>query len=143
VRLGSRALGILIALLERPGELVSKQELRPAFGPMSLSCPPISPSTSPHCRRILRDGRDGNRFIITSPGVATNSLLRSTRRLNGKRRFERCAQLFRRLKSAFKSSAFRVRSGTAFPRRGLDNLETGGCTRVASTDTFDHVGDRL
>jgi len=49
VALGSRALEILIVLLEQPGELVSKQELTARVGPMSLSRLPISPSICPDC----------------------------------------------------------------------------------------------
>jgi len=68
VPLGGRALDILIVLLERPGELVSKQELMARVWP-NLSVQPVN-LTVHMCalRRTLRDGRDGNRFIINVHG---------------------------------------------------------------------------
>ena len=68
VPLGSRALEILIALLERRGELVSKQDLmarvwRNAFVESANLKVHMSA-----LRRALRDGQDGNRFIINIPG---------------------------------------------------------------------------
>ena len=68
VPVGSRALEILIALLERPGELVSKQELMARVWPdvfVELANLTVNVSA---LRRTLRDGRDGNRFIINIPG---------------------------------------------------------------------------
>jgi len=68
VRLGSRALEILVALLERPGELVSKQDLMARVWPNIFV---ESANLTVHMsalRRTLRDGRDGNRFIINIPG---------------------------------------------------------------------------
>ena len=68
VPLGSRALEILIALLERPGELVTKQELMDRVWPNVFV---ESANLTVHIsalRRALRDGRDGNRFIINIPG---------------------------------------------------------------------------
>jgi DNA-binding winged helix-turn-helix (wHTH) protein len=68
VSLGSRAFQILIALLERPGELVSKQELMTRVWP-NLFVEPANLSVHISAlRRTLRDGRDGNRFIINIPG---------------------------------------------------------------------------
>jgi DNA-binding winged helix-turn-helix (wHTH) protein len=68
VPLGSRALCILIALLERPGELVTKQELMACVWP-NLFVEPANLSVHMSAlRRALRDGRDGNRFIINIPG---------------------------------------------------------------------------
>jgi len=59
---------ILIVLLERPGELVTRQELMARVWPNLF----VEPSNlSVHIsalRRTLRDGRDGNRFIIHIPG---------------------------------------------------------------------------
>ena len=49
VRLGSRALDILIALIEKPGELIDKGELMAGFGPTRSWKPPISQSTSRPC----------------------------------------------------------------------------------------------
>ena len=68
VHLGSRALEILIVLLERPGELVSKQELMGRVWP-NISVEPANLTVHMSAlRRALRDGRDGNRFIINVPG---------------------------------------------------------------------------
>ena len=66
--LGSRALEILIVLLERPGELVSKQELMARVWPNVFVEPANLTVHMSALRRTLRDGRDGNRFIINVPG---------------------------------------------------------------------------
>jgi predicted ATPase/DNA-binding winged helix-turn-helix (wHTH) protein len=68
LRLGSRALDILVALLERRGQLVSKREL------MDL----VWPNTSVEegnlkvhvagLRRALGDGRGGSRYLVNIPG---------------------------------------------------------------------------
>ena len=68
VPLGSRALEILIVLLDRPGELVSKQELMARVWPERSSGPPNLTVHVSALRRALRDGRDENRFIINIPG---------------------------------------------------------------------------
>jgi DNA-binding winged helix-turn-helix (wHTH) protein len=68
VPLGSRALQILIVLLERPGELVSKQELMARVWPNVFVEPANITVHISALRRMLRDGRDGNRFIINIPG---------------------------------------------------------------------------
>ncbi|MBV8321541.1 MAG: transcriptional regulator [Hyphomicrobiales bacterium] len=68
VPLGSRALEILIVLLERPGELVSKQELMARVWPNVFVEPANLTVHISALRRTLRDGRDGNRFIINIPG---------------------------------------------------------------------------
>jgi DNA-binding winged helix-turn-helix (wHTH) protein len=68
VRLGSRALDILIALVDRPGELVGKDELmarvwRGTFveeGNLKFQVGAL--------RRVLGDGRAGRRYIATSAG---------------------------------------------------------------------------
>ena len=68
VPLGVRALEILIALLERRGQLVSKQELMARIWPKVFV---DSSNLTVHMsalRRALRDGRDGNRFIVNIPG---------------------------------------------------------------------------
>ena len=67
-RLGSRALDILIVLVERPGKLVGKDELmarvwRGTFveeGNLKFQVGAL--------RRALGDGRGGRRYIATSPG---------------------------------------------------------------------------
>jgi DNA-binding winged helix-turn-helix (wHTH) protein len=68
VRLGSRALEILIVLLERPGELVSKRDLMARVWPDIFVEPANLTVHISALRRMLRDGRDGNRFIINIPG---------------------------------------------------------------------------
>jgi DNA-binding winged helix-turn-helix (wHTH) protein len=68
VPLGSRALEILIVLLERPGQLVSKQELMARVWPNIFVDPANLTVHMSALRRMLRDGRDGNRFIINIPG---------------------------------------------------------------------------
>jgi DNA-binding winged helix-turn-helix (wHTH) protein len=68
VPLGSRALEILTMLLERPGELVSKQELMARVWPNVFVEPANLTVHMSALRRTLRDGRDGNRFIINVPG---------------------------------------------------------------------------
>ena len=68
VRVGSRALDILTALVERPGKLVGKEELmarvwRGTFveeGNLKFQVGAL--------RRALGDGRAGRRYIATSPG---------------------------------------------------------------------------
>jgi DNA-binding winged helix-turn-helix (wHTH) protein len=74
---------ILTILLERPGELVSKQELMARVWPnIFVERANLTVHTSA-LRRRLRDGRDGNRFIINIPGrgycfVAPVTLARGT-----------------------------------------------------------------
>lgn len=68
VQLGSRALEILIILLERPGKLVTKQELMARVWPNLFVEPANLPVNIAVLRRALRDGRDGNRFIINIKG---------------------------------------------------------------------------
>jgi DNA-binding winged helix-turn-helix (wHTH) protein len=68
VHLGSRALEILTVLLERPGELITKQELIARVWPNIFVEPANLTVHISALRRILRDGRDGNRFIINIPG---------------------------------------------------------------------------
>lgn len=68
VPLGSRALEILIALLERHGELVSKQDLMARVWPNVFVEPANLTVHMSALRRALRDGQDGNRFIVNIPG---------------------------------------------------------------------------
>jgi DNA-binding winged helix-turn-helix (wHTH) protein len=63
---GSRALVILIVLLEHPGELISKQELIARVWPNVFVGPSNLTVHMSALRRVL-DGRDGNRFIINIP----------------------------------------------------------------------------
>jgi len=68
VPLGSRALVILIALLERPGELISKQDMLARVWPNIFVEPANLTVHISALRRALRDGQSGNRFIINIPG---------------------------------------------------------------------------
>ena len=68
LRLGSRAFDILIALLERPGEVVAKQEL---IGRVWSGMIVQEGNLKVHVaalRRTLRDGQAGNRYISTVHG---------------------------------------------------------------------------
>jgi len=67
-RLGSGALQILVVLLERPGELISKHELMGRVWPDIFVEPANLTVHISALRRTLRDGLDGNRFIINVPG---------------------------------------------------------------------------
>jgi DNA-binding winged helix-turn-helix (wHTH) protein len=55
-------------LLERPGELVSKQELMGRVWPRIFVEPANLTVHMSALRRTLHDGHDGNRFIINVPG---------------------------------------------------------------------------
>jgi DNA-binding winged helix-turn-helix (wHTH) protein len=68
VPLGSRALEILIALLERHGELVSKRDLMARVWPNVFVEPANLTVHMSALRRALRDGQDRNRFIVNIPG---------------------------------------------------------------------------
>ena len=65
---GSRALEILIVLLERRGELVSKQELMARVWPNIFVEPANLTVHMSALRRALRDGQNGHRFNINIPG---------------------------------------------------------------------------
>jgi DNA-binding winged helix-turn-helix (wHTH) protein len=68
VPVGSRALEILIALLERRGEIVSNQDLFARVWP-NLSVDPSNLTVHVSAlRRALRDGWDGRRFIVNIRG---------------------------------------------------------------------------
>ncbi|MFC6522822.1 ATP-binding protein [Undibacterium arcticum] len=68
VRLGSRALEILVALVERPGEIVSKMELVARVWPNTIV---VEGNLKVHIaalRKALGDGRDGNQYLVNVPG---------------------------------------------------------------------------
>ena len=67
VRLGSRAFEILVALLERPGELVSKEELMAKVWPNTFVAPANLTVHISALRRALGDGR-GHRYVVNTPG---------------------------------------------------------------------------
>jgi len=52
VRLGSRALEILVALIDRPGQLVTKDELIARVCPILSSKKAVSESTLPGCPEL-------------------------------------------------------------------------------------------
>src|SRR5208283_4704962 len=67
VRLGSRALDILIALIERHGELVTKKEL---IGRVWPGATVVEANITVHIsalRRLLRDGQAGHRYLVNIP----------------------------------------------------------------------------
>ncbi len=68
VRLGSRAWDILIALIERPGEPVSREELMTRVWPDTVVVEGNLPVHMAALRRALGDGHDGNRYVVTIPG---------------------------------------------------------------------------
>jgi DNA-binding winged helix-turn-helix (wHTH) protein len=68
VRLGSRALEMLILLVERCGELVSKQELRARVWPATVVVEGNLTAQMTTLRRTLRDSRLGSRYIVNEPG---------------------------------------------------------------------------
>jgi DNA-binding winged helix-turn-helix (wHTH) protein len=68
IHLGSRAMDILIALVERPSELVSKSELMARVWPNTFVEPANLTVHISALRRALGDGRSGNRFFINIPG---------------------------------------------------------------------------
>jgi predicted ATPase/DNA-binding winged helix-turn-helix (wHTH) protein len=68
VRIGSRALDILLALLESPGERVGKAELMARAWPGVHVVEGNLKFQVAALRRLLRDGEDGRRFIEASKG---------------------------------------------------------------------------
>ena len=68
VRLGSRALEILAVLVERPGEMVSKRELVARVWPNTVVEEANLKVHIAALRKALRDGRDGNRYLVNVPG---------------------------------------------------------------------------
>jgi predicted ATPase/DNA-binding winged helix-turn-helix (wHTH) protein len=68
VRLGSRAFEILVALIERRGELVSKDELITRVWPNIHIAAGNLKFQIAGLRRALGDGRNGRRYIQASPG---------------------------------------------------------------------------
>ena len=68
LRLGSRAFDILVVLVERAGELVSKNELRSLVWPGTFVEDGNLKVQVSALRRTLRDGEDGSRYITTVAG---------------------------------------------------------------------------
>ena len=68
IALGQRSLDILIALVERPGELISKQDLMARVWPNAFVEESNLRVNIALLRRALRDGQDGRRYITTDQG---------------------------------------------------------------------------
>ncbi len=68
VRLGSRAFDILTFLLERAGEVVSKEELIARAWPQTFVEESNLKIQVSALRRALGDGQSGHRYVITVPG---------------------------------------------------------------------------
>jgi DNA-binding winged helix-turn-helix (wHTH) protein len=68
VRVGSRALDILIALVERPGEPISKAELMARAWPDTFVEPANLTVHIAGLRRALGDGQANGRYFINIPG---------------------------------------------------------------------------
>src|SRR5438477_9194202 len=68
VRLGSRAFDILAALVERAGEIVSKEELIARAWPQTFVQESNLKIQVSALRRTLGDGQGDQRYIITVPG---------------------------------------------------------------------------
>jgi len=69
VRLGSRALDILVALVERAGELVSNDELMTRVWPRTVVEENSLRVHMSALRKVLGDGHAGARYIINQPGA--------------------------------------------------------------------------
>jgi DNA-binding winged helix-turn-helix (wHTH) protein len=67
-RLGGRAFDILVILVERPGELVSKDELMARAWPNMFVEPANLTVHIAALRKVLGDGRNGNRYLVNIPG---------------------------------------------------------------------------
>src|SRR6266852_750395 len=72
VRLGSRAFDILAALVERPGEVVAKEQLIARAWPQIFVDESNLKIQVSALRRALGDGQGGNRYVITVPGRGYN-----------------------------------------------------------------------
>lgn len=68
VDLGTRALHILIALAERAGEVVGKDEIVSRVWPGTFVEESNLRVHIAALRRALRDGREGRRYIVNIPG---------------------------------------------------------------------------
>ena len=68
VRLGSRALDILVILVEHAGSVVAKNDIMDRVWPSTIV---VEDNLTVHMtalRRVLQDGKNGNRYIVTIPG---------------------------------------------------------------------------
>src|SRR5712691_10644113 len=72
VRLGSRAFDILATLVERPGEVIGRDELKSRTWPKTFVEDANLKIQVSALRRALGDGQGGNRYVITVPGRGYN-----------------------------------------------------------------------
>jgi predicted ATPase/DNA-binding winged helix-turn-helix (wHTH) protein len=72
VRLGGRAFDILTALVERPGEVIGKDELKSRTWPKTFVEDANLKIQVSALRRALGDGQGGRRYIATIPGRGYN-----------------------------------------------------------------------
>jgi predicted ATPase/DNA-binding winged helix-turn-helix (wHTH) protein len=72
VRLGSRAFDILAALVDRPGEVVGKEQLIARAWPQTVVEESNLKIQVSALRRALGDGQGGNRYVVTVPGRGYN-----------------------------------------------------------------------
>ncbi len=72
VRLGGRAFDILAALVERPGEVIGKDELKSRTWPKTFVEDANLKIQVSALRRALGDGQAGHRYIATIPGRGYN-----------------------------------------------------------------------
>ncbi len=68
LRLGSRAMDVLLALLERAGDIVDKHELLALVWPNAVVDDATLRVHLAALRKVLGDGRDGQRYITTVAG---------------------------------------------------------------------------
>jgi DNA-binding winged helix-turn-helix (wHTH) protein len=68
VQLGSRAFDILVALVERPGALMAKEELLVRVWPKTFVAPANLAVHISALRRALGDRPQGSRYVINIPG---------------------------------------------------------------------------
>src|SRR6202041_449943 len=68
LNIGSRAFDILLALVERPGELISKEELMARVWPNGDVEPANLTVHVAALRRALGEGREGARYLVNIPG---------------------------------------------------------------------------
>ena len=79
LRLGGRALDILIALADSAGEIVGKDELAARVWPETFVEEEANLRVHVAAlRKALGDGQSGSRYIVTVPGAAIASLHRSS-----------------------------------------------------------------
>src|SRR5229473_1552628 len=72
VRLGSRAFDILAALIERAGKVVGKEQLIARAWPQTFVEESNLKIQVSALRRVLGDGQEGHRYIVTVPGRGYN-----------------------------------------------------------------------